>query len=196
MLRSLVRCPAHAPALTEPYALLRAKWSRMTKMQFMQLVDIVHEMPIVDLSDSTYRELLRRSVSFDDTAERVIKRLLEITCDGGSDPRASEHRPPGPRRANPGSILPERAYWLPILGVIADAGGSAASTDVIDALSERLGGSFTDRDRDVLAMGEVRWRNRARFARLRMKERGFLNDQSPRGVWEITDVGRQFLEAA
>jgi hypothetical protein len=152
-------------------------------------------MTTIDLSDATYRELVRRSVSFDDTAEHVIMRLLEATASGPVS-GVSEHGRPEARRATPGSILPEREYWLPILAVILDAGGSAASTDVIEALPERLGDSFTDRDRDVLAMGEVRWRNRARFARLRMKERGLLSDRSPRGIWEITDAGRQFSEAA
>lgn len=49
-------------------------------------------------------------------------------------------------------------------------------------------------DYEVLRMGEVRWRNRARFARLRMKERGLLNDKSARGIWELTDAGRRFLD--
>src|SRR4051812_41831521 len=40
--------------------------------------------------------------------------------------------------------------------------------------------------------GEVRWRNRTRFARLRMKERGLLSDMSPRGIWEMTDAGRGY----
>lgn len=40
------------------------------------------------------------------------------------------------------------------------------------------------------------WRNRARFARLRMKERDPLSDASHRGVWEITPLGREYLAQA
>jgi hypothetical protein len=97
-------------------------------------------------------------------------------------------------RATPGSILPEREYWLPILEVLAREGGAASANDVIDALGHRMSELFTANDFEVLRMGEVRWRNRARFARLRMRERGLLSDTSPRGIWELTDDGRRFLE--
>jgi restriction endonuclease Mrr len=98
-------------------------------------------------------------------------------------------------RAIPGSILPEREYWLPILEVIEQLGGSAAASDVIEALEGRMKGMLKLRDYEKLSMGEIRWRNRARFARLRMTERGLLSKESHRGIWEITDTGRRYLEA-
>jgi restriction endonuclease Mrr len=52
---------------------------------------------------------------------------------------------------------------------------------------------LTPRDFEPLKSGEIRWRNRARFARLRMKELGLLSDSSHRGIWEITESGRQYL---
>jgi hypothetical protein len=64
---------------------------------------------------------------------------------------------------------------------------------VIDALEERMSGVLADRDRERLQSGEIRWRNRARFARLRMKERGLISDASRRGVWAISDRGRGYL---
>jgi restriction endonuclease Mrr len=97
------------------------------------------------------------------------------------------------RRAAPGSILPEQAYWRPILAIIDEAGGSMAATDVIEAVWDRLHDQFRPRDLERQRLGEMRWRNRVRFARLRMKERGLLSDSSPRGVWEITEEGRRYL---
>jgi Mrr N-terminal domain len=151
-------------------------------------------MPKIELSSPVYQRLLRRSVSFDDTAEDVIGRLLD-QVEGGVAPARNDsdtlfqNQAPAP----PGSLLPIGAYWLPILGILVEAGGSAPANDVIDALGERLGDVFKDRDRGTLRNGEVRWRNRARFARLRMKERGLLSDTSPRGVWEVTEVGNAYL---
>jgi restriction endonuclease Mrr len=52
---------------------------------------------------------------------------------------------------------------------------------------------FTERDREPLRSGGIRWRNRVRFARLRMKEAGLLSDSSHRGVWEMTDMGQAYL---
>jgi len=99
-------------------------------------------------------------------------------------------------RAIPGSILPEREYWVPILETLVETGGTAAANEVIDVLGDRMRGTLKPRDYESLAMGEVRWRNRARFARLRMTEQGLLSATSPRGVWELTDLGRKHLEDA
>jgi hypothetical protein len=151
-------------------------------------------MPKVELSSSLYQRLLRRSVSFGDTAEDVISRLLD-QVEGGAGPvrndsdALSQNQAPAP----PGSLLPVGAYSLPILDIIAEAGGSAPANDVIDALGERMDDVLKDRDRETLRNGEIRWRNRARFARLRMKERGLLRDTSPRGVWEISELGDAYL---
>lgn len=151
-------------------------------------------MPTVRISPSNYQRLLRRSASFDDTPNDVIERLLDQAEDGASADRHGNEAFRTKAPAPPGSILPGGAYWLPILSVLAEAGGSAPANDVIDALEERMGDALKDRDRETLSNGEVRWRNRARFARLRMKERGLLSDTSQRGVWEITTTGRAHLE--
>jgi hypothetical protein len=151
-------------------------------------------MPEIKLSSPVYRRLLRRSLSFDDTAEDVIGRLLDQTESKTDSSRNDGEALLGNEApAPPGSILPVSEYWLPILSIIAAAGGSAPANDVIDALEERMGDALKDRDRETLRNGEVRWRNRARFARLRMKERGLLSNASPRGVWEITEVGSAYL---
>jgi hypothetical protein len=151
-------------------------------------------MPKVELSPSIYHRLLRRAESFDDTAEDVIARLLDeagsaIGSTRDNDALLQQNQAPAP----PGSLLPVGAYWLPILTILDEAGGSAAANDVIDALEAQMGDELKDRDRETLRNGEVRWRNRARFARLRMKERGLLSKTSPRGVWEVTELGAAYL---
>jgi len=101
-----------------------------------------------------------------------------------------------PSRPADGELLPESEYWVPILELLDEAKGRARGRDVINALENRIGPKLTERDHDILEMGEVRWRNRARFARLRMKELGLVSNESPRGIWEITEKGYGFLAAA
>jgi hypothetical protein len=147
----------------------------------------------IAVSDPLYKRLLKRATSFEDSPEDVIARLLE---EAGEDDAASEPGGEGtwpPSRATPGSVLPVHGYWVPILRVLDEAGGSAPSTDVIEALGTRMQDVLTQRDFEPLRSGEIRWRNRARFARLRMKERGLLSDTSHRGIWEITEAGRKHL---
>jgi len=150
----------------------------------------MHNIPV---SDPLYQRLLRRATSFEDSPEDVIARLLEEAGDNdaASDLAGEGRRPPS--RATPGSVLPVHGYWVPILSVLNEAGGSAPSTEVIDALGTRMQGVLTQRDFEPLKSGEIRWRNRARFARLRMKELGLLSDSSHRGIWEITESGRGYL---
>ncbi|HEV2790175.1 MAG TPA: winged helix-turn-helix domain-containing protein [Solirubrobacterales bacterium] len=148
------------------------------------------------LADSTYDRLLQQVRSFEDQPEDVILRLLDQSAGGDweADPSAPANEAGArPSRAAPGSVLPVQAYWVPILEVLEESGGAAPSNDVIDALEERMSADLTEGDRLRLISGEVRWRNRARFARLRMKERGLLSDSSRRGVWEISPVGRKYL---
>jgi len=147
-------------------------------------------MPNIFLSDSTYKRLRGIAVPFEDQPEDVIVRLLDQAEEGDLE---ANRPPPRLSRAAPGSLLPLSAYWGPILRVLEEAGGAAASNDVLDALEERMGDMLTEKDRERLRSGSIRWRNRARFARLRMKEQGLLSETSQRGVWEITEEGRNHL---
>jgi hypothetical protein len=150
-------------------------------------------MPDIQLTPDTYSRLLKRVVSFDDQPEDVVARLLD-EVDGVIGTPAPDNAPEPATRAAPGSVLPLNAYWIPILQILEDANGEAPANDVIDALETRMGAIFTERDRQPLQSGAIRWRSRARFARLRMKERGLLSSNSPRGLWAITPAGREFLE--
>ncbi len=157
----------------------------------------------VELTDVSYQRLLRLSGSFDDTAEDVVVRLLDLAehrAAEAGDPVATPSlqralRVPS-ERASPGSILPEREYWPAVLAAIDARGGRAHANEVIDDVGDRLRDRLLPADLDVLAIGEIRWRNRTRFARLRMKEAGLLRSDSPRGIWETTDMGREYLDDA
>lgn len=146
-------------------------------------------MKSIELSDETYRRLLQRATSFEDRPEDVLLRLL----DSEEPTAAPEPDAKAGGRAAPGSILPVEDYWVPLLQVLEETGGEAPSNDVIDALEEKMSDLLGERDRERLKSGEVRWRNRARFARLRMKERGLISDSSRRGIWAITGIGRKYL---
>jgi hypothetical protein len=158
-------------------------------------------MKIIELTEDAYSRLHSHSLSFDDSPEAVIVRLLDEAERDDDDCAAPASVPPSPGpqpsgsalRAAPGSLVPLSEYWIPILRYLDEQEGSAHSNDVLEAIGEEMSTVLTDKDRQPLRSGAIRWRNRARFARLRMKERGLLRSSSHRGVWEITDDGRQFL---
>jgi hypothetical protein len=86
-------------------------------------------------------------------------------------------------------------YELPILEILSENGGRVPTREVIDALGERLDGMLQEADYEHLASGDVRWRNRAQFVRLKLIDRGDMLKGSPRGMWEISDQGRSRVES-
>src|SRR5262249_12277779 len=101
----------------------------------------------------------------------------------------------GRHRAAPGSLLPMEQYELPLLRALDEMGGRGNIGDVIDRVGELVGDRLTDEDRKELPSGkQVRWRNRVQWVHHRLKTRGFVKPDMPRGIWEIADQGRERLD--
>jgi hypothetical protein len=162
--------------------------------------------PNIRVDDEVYDLLKTNAEAFVDTPNSVLRRLLGLTqrekAAQTDDQLEARHRPvrrkrrartKGRTRAPKGSLLAEDAYVRPLLSALVQRGGSAPVGDIIDALGKQLNGEFTAMDRETLPSGQLRWKNRAQFVRLRLVNEGFLADDSPRGVWTITELGRSQL---
>ena len=152
-----------------------------------------HAEPFVDTPNSVLRSILGlapggESGEIEDgaPAAQPSRRARVATRGGSSRPRRRRSRAP---RAKAGTTLPDAEYEVPILEILRDNGGRAPTREVIGALGERLDGRLSDADREPLSSGEIRWRNRAQFARLNLIEQGDMAKGSPRGVWEISEQG-------
>lgn len=87
--------------------------------------------------------------------------------------------------------MPE--YELPLLRALSQLGGTAPRWQVIEAVKPMLEGRLSEVDHSRLRNGEKRWENRVAFARLRGVERGYIDSNSRRGTWELTDAGIERL---
>jgi restriction system protein len=92
----------------------------------------------------------------------------------------------------------EEAYYVPILQVLSEMGGSGKVAEVLDRVGKKMKGVLKKPDYEPLASGtdSVRWRNTAQWARNSMVNEGLLKKDSPRGVWEIGEKGRSYLKHA
>lgn len=174
---------------------------------------------IVD--DEVFAELQSQAEPLVDDANSVLRRVLNLSPNGHqasdvaratvadiepSKSAASQSRQPAPKpstkrkkksdRAPKGSLLPEAEYELPLLETLVELNGSAPTSDVVDVLGKKLEGKLTDVDRETISSGEIRWRNRVQFVRLGLIKEGLMVKDSPRGVWEITDEGRERVAQA
>jgi restriction system protein len=79
-------------------------------------------------------------------------------------------------------------FFLPIVKVLRDLGGSGTTAEVIDRVIEFL--RIPESEQEVLlGSGGSRVRNQVQWARLYLV-RGGLLDSSKRGIWSLTEAGR------
>lgn len=98
------------------------------------------------------------------------------------------------KRAPRGASTPQKDYRVPILRVLDAMGGQGRTADVLDRVGELMEGQLTELDQQMLPSGaDIRWRNRAQWARNTMVNEGLLASDSPHGIWEITEKGREVL---
>ncbi|OQB47610.1 MAG: hypothetical protein BWY02_02067 [bacterium ADurb.Bin157] len=90
----------------------------------------------------------------------------------------------------------EESYYKPILQTLIELNGSGKVINVLDRVGQIMKNTLKKPDYEPLASGNdtPRWRNAAQWARNSMVNDGLLKNDSPRGVWEISDKGRKFLE--
>ena len=92
-----------------------------------------------------------------------------------------------------GLRTPNDAFFLPILQALVKLGGSGRVQAVLDVVEEIMGDQLNKYDYQSIPSNPkiLRWRNNAQWARLKLVQEGLLADDSPRGIWEITEAGRQ-----
>lgn len=98
-------------------------------------------------------------------------------------------------RSDVPGALPESEYWKPLAKVLHFVGGPARAGDVIAAVGTAMVAKLQPIDRDLLPTGEVRWINRIRFARQRLKEHGLISRNTAYGCWELTDAGKRWAQS-
>jgi restriction system protein len=99
-------------------------------------------------------------------------------------------------RIRKGLRTPESAFFRPILQALSDLGGSAKRSDVFIMLEQSMRDVLKPIDYQILSSEaeQVRWQNSAQWARNLMVKEGLLQSDSPVGIWEITEKGREFLQ--
>jgi restriction system protein len=79
-------------------------------------------------------------------------------------------------------------FWIPIVEILKELGGSGQPKEVTDTVLERL--HISEREQaQTLKNGSSRVRNQVAWARFYLAKAGLL-DASQRGVWALTEKGR------
>jgi restriction system protein len=88
------------------------------------------------------------------------------------------------------------AFRYPILKALEGMDGRGRMSAVIEIVGEMLKGTLNQYDRQSLPSNEktIRWENTAAWERYAMVQDGLLKDNSPRGIWELSDAGWNAIE--
>ncbi|WP_164920884.1 winged helix-turn-helix domain-containing protein [Thermosynechococcus vestitus] len=102
----------------------------------------------------------------------------------------------GKSRLPRGRRTPEDAFRRPILEALVELGGTASVGEVLDLVGKKMHGKLTKDDFEPLPSDprSIRWRNTAQWCRNTLVREGLMKQDSRRGTWEISDLGRRALK--
>jgi hypothetical protein len=122
----------------------------------------------------------------------LIKKVQQLRT--GNKPSAPATQP-APRRRSGEDATPQPAYTLPLLQALVDLGGKAPKRKVLERVHELMKDRLKPADYEELPSGgEIRWENKVAWLRVNLIKQGYLCEDTPLGIWAITDKGRQYLE--
>lgn len=102
---------------------------------------------------------------------------------------------PERKRRRRGEKTPQDAYIIPILESLIESGGEGRAKDILGMVEQKIKGILKDVDYELLPSGiDIRWRNTAMWVKADMKNQGLLKSDSPHGIWEISEKGREYYE--
>ena len=144
-------------------------------------------MPVVRISEELFKEVQKYAEPLVDNFETALWKAL------------NSHRGLGPVKSGKsssrgtGELTPAGALWKPILEAIVGSGGQASRPEVHKSVERKMKEQLKPGDWKSNLDGTTKWSKHVDYQRLAMVHEGLLADNSPRGIWAITDKGRQWL---
>jgi len=143
-------------------------------------------MPTIRVDQDVFEGLQKLAQPFVDSPSMVIRRLLE------SAGVLKAHAKPAVT-VPAGGLTPQSIYENYLLQVLQkEFDGSGHKRDVTHAIVKRMmkDGHIGAADQELVSTGETKAENTITWARNALKQRGYINRASRRGIWELTPEGR------
>jgi hypothetical protein len=161
-------------------------------------------MPVIRVSDEVINILKKYAVPLEDTHDSVLRRILvdydvlkssenETSTQTSQGITRNEKIIQSPNIKFPRPQVEREARW--IVGALNSMEGKSTAKDVLKFIEKVYSIDFTDEDFETLTSGETRWIKRVNWARYDMVQGGLLNENSPRGIWELTEKGKTYYDS-
>jgi Mrr N-terminal domain len=148
-------------------------------------------MPTIRVDQEVFEGLQNLARPFLDSPSMVIRRLLEDRGVLANAPQATPEKPG--RGRTPNMLTPQPVYEKYLLQVLArEFNGRGHKRDVTHAIVKRMmkDGVIGAADQELVSTGETKAENTITWARNALKQRGYIDRASRRGIWELTAQGR------
>src|SRR5262245_5164223 len=130
---------------------------------------------------------------FVDSPNSVLRRVLGLDQERESGPPSEGSAPAGWRESSqtskdemtsaqgsaPPPMTPQREFRPVIVELLKETGGGRRMHEVLEGIEERLGPRFHPHDHEAVSTGELRWRNSARWERMKMADEGLIKKGTP-----------------
>ena len=144
-------------------------------------------MPVVRISDELFKEVQKYAEPLVDNFETALWKALRIPRKNGLG-TSMKRRP-----HTTGNLTPQKDFWKPTLETLVAEGGQADVQAVVEGVERKMGDRLKPGDNEPNRDGIPKWVKAVHFQRLAMVHQGLLVSDSPRGIWAITEQGRQWL---
>ena len=101
-------------------------------------------------------------------------------------------------KARKGTITSHKDFYVPLLQALVDLGGKGKTQQVVDRVGKLMAGKLKPKDFETLSSSSetIRWRNKVMWTRNTLvNELGYMKNDSPFGIWEISEKGRTWLKS-
>jgi len=100
-----------------------------------------------------------------------------------------------PRVIPKGERTPRQSFRIPILEALIELGGKERVKEILKKVETKMKVMLKPVDYEKLPSEVmIRWQNTAQWERYMMVQDGLLRSDSPKGVWELTEKGKQYYE--
>jgi len=96
-------------------------------------------------------------------------------------------------KAISGKKLPQKEFRLPLMKAVLELGGSADVSAVRRLMEKKVAPQLSNADYEPVSGGDPRWWNAICWERANLVREGLFMTDSPRGVWELSEKGKQLL---
>jgi len=138
-------------------------------------------------------ELAKRVADFREkikTLQKEWETLLAPSAPIQPDNRRHHRR----EKLRHGLMTPRKTFRRPILEALVELGGRASVTEVLKIVERKMKAVLNSYDMQFLPSGQIRWQKTAQWCRYQLVQEGLLKDNSPPGIWEISERGREALQ--